>query len=148
MKLFFVICLLFFAPFFAFSEPGEVSLLELERVDLSLPKRVHIRGFLYRTEKGEWVLAAEPNLKSCCIGKKSQVQVIGDFPNSFKTAVTLEGDLIANQGSEIPYRLENAFVLIDRTNRWIPFAGLAFLAIFGALFWWKPGKNKTYPKLS
>lgn len=64
-------------------------------------KWVQIRGFLYKTELNNheaWILAAEPNLKSCCVaspGKKgSQMLAIGNLPEEMpspSTAVAVEG---------------------------------------------------------
>jgi hypothetical protein len=45
---------------------------------------VRLRGFLYPKEDSKWVLAAQPNLRSCCIGNqanvKEQIRVEGDMP--------------------------------------------------------------------
>ena len=40
-------------------------------------EQVKIRGFLYQKDDGAWILAAEPNLRSCCVGsaKKRESQV-------------------------------------------------------------------------
>lgn len=42
--------------------------------DAAYPREVTLRGFLYRTQAGDLVLAAEPNLKSCCVGAQHQVK--------------------------------------------------------------------------
>ncbi len=44
---------------------------------------VELKGFLFRTEGGAWILSSEPNLKSCCVGAghktSSQITLLGDF---------------------------------------------------------------------
>ncbi|NGX41747.1 MAG: hypothetical protein K940chlam7_00019 [Chlamydiae bacterium] len=57
---------------------------------------VTIRGFLYQTQGGDWVLAEEPNLKTCCVGSAKkidrQIFVSGEFGNPERVlAVTLQG---------------------------------------------------------
>ena len=37
---------------------------------------ITIRGFLYENEHGELFLSSQPNLKSCCIGKNKQDQIL------------------------------------------------------------------------
>ena len=53
--------------------------------DAAYPREVTLRGFLYRTQAGDLVLAAEPNLKSCCVGAqhkvKKQIFVEGHIEN-------------------------------------------------------------------
>ncbi len=59
-------------------------------------REVEVRGFLYPTQEGQYVLASEPNLKTCCIGtgKKTtpQLKLIEgkDLPTTTR-AVTVKG---------------------------------------------------------
>lgn len=72
---------------------------------------VQIRGFLYKTALGSedaWILAAEPNLKSCCMGSsgKRGLQLIatGDLPESPpSTAVVLQGHLALSVEVQGPF---------------------------------------------
>lgn len=66
----------------------------------SMPQRhVQMRGFLYKTETGEFILASEPNLKSCCIStdakRDRQVVVVGKEMLEMTPSLTvlLEGDI-------------------------------------------------------
>ncbi len=61
---------------------------------------VTVRGFLYQTSSGNWVLASDPGLKSCCIGAQNRVE----------RQIFIEG----NVGSPTPgrvYTLEGQFLI-------------------------------------
>ncbi len=66
-------------------------------------KRVRLTGFLYKKED-QWVLAAVPNLKTCCVAhvnkKKEQLLVSGEIKDTLPGhAVTLEGYFRHQDGS-------------------------------------------------
>lgn len=96
---------------------------------------VQIRGFLYKTllsEKEAWILAAEPNLKSCCVGSsgKRGLQLVstGDFPeNAPSAAIMLQGHLELTAGSQGPF-----YALSDATIQSASYSlnGVMIIAIF------------------
>lgn len=58
--------------------------------------QVQIRGFLYQAPDQQWMIASEPNLKSCCIGSSNkiahQILLSGNIPTlDFSHAVTIQG---------------------------------------------------------
>lgn len=78
----------------------------------SIPQKVAIKGFLYKSDSHDIILAAEPNLKSCCIGNSTkrnrQIIVIGDIPPSFlsqRKPVTLVGVLTIDPSRPFPAQL-------------------------------------------
>jgi hypothetical protein len=54
---------------------------------------IRIRGFLYRSPENMLILADQPNLKSCCVGKlKHQIIISGNIGTELPLgAVTIEG---------------------------------------------------------
>jgi hypothetical protein len=60
-----------------------LQLEEMERNSLPIPfSKVHIRGFLYSLpeSEGQFILAEEPNIKSCCIHKfKRKIRILGEI---------------------------------------------------------------------
>lgn len=80
--------------------------------DLS-QKAVSVRGFLYKDKQGEFILAQEPNLKSCCIRseekKSSQIQIYFEQPPSSlpKVAVSIKGHMKHANGQK---SLQNAYI--------------------------------------
>lgn len=93
---------------------------------------IEIRGFLYETEQKQLILAAEPNLKSCCVGSHSkrqkQLLVSGDVKEgiSSMSAVTLKGELLVHFGDIFPFRLENASIQVQPD---IPYSMLGVLTM-------------------
>ena len=79
-------------------------------------KKITIKGFLYKNNNENWILASEPNLKSCCVGShlklNSQIIVYGDLPiNPTSRAVSIEGKLqIASTNSKYFYTLKEASI--------------------------------------
>lgn len=77
-------------------------------------KQVRIRGFLYQNAQGEWILASQPNLKSCCVGTPSkfhqQIFISNHLsPASTAYVSTIEG--IFRIHSHNLYRLEQAYLI-------------------------------------
>ncbi len=101
------------------------------------PQPVRIRGFLYQAADGRLILAAEPNLKSCCVAaaamQQRQILVTGtvDIPHPNNYAVLLEGHFIVdNIAAHNPrYRLENATLVAEDDGA----SGLILIIILSAL---------------
>jgi hypothetical protein len=61
---------------------------------------VEVRGFLYKTAKEDWILAAQPNLKSCCVGSSEKIN----------QQIFLEGDP-GMEASTKPVLLQGRFLI-------------------------------------
>ncbi len=122
--LFFLVSLI---PFQVHCETIKLSFTDLSQMKESQfsnwnGKVVSVRGFLYQSDEGKWILASTPNLKTCCVGKGtkalSQIQVEGDLETpSAGRAVNLQGTFKVNpkydqQGHLLGlYELKNTIAL-------------------------------------
>lgn len=107
-----------------------------EKVEALQNQTVQIRGFLYHKldEEGMWVLAAEPNLKSCCVGNKDkagrQLIVNGDMLKDSSRATLLEGKLlISNQSQGYFYALNEAVIQREADSYSSPTYVAAFFSL-------------------
>lgn len=109
-------------------------------------RNVRIRGFLYQTQDGRWILSAEPNLKTCCVGSPAkalqQILVTGDFAKETLEPVTVEGIFLVEpvngpKGTGQLFKLENAKIYQERSGG-IPYGTLAIasLVLGGIAFFW------------
>lgn len=103
---------------------------------------IEIRGFLYRTQEDQLILAPQPNLKTCCIGNPDQLsqQIIissgTHLPNT-QAAVTLQGYLSKRNNKHITfYQLHEAKIVENDTHTalYVIFAVLTLcIALYVAL---------------
>ena len=137
--------------------PIDLSFKQLPQLTSTTPESIHslqnelavfhrqlvkIRGFLYCNPAGQWILAAEPNLKTCCQGASGKVfqQLFlskPDFIDISMHAITLQGILVidpiwiendsSRQLQQI-YRL-NSPVIINTSNSWVNYLILVSLLI-------------------
>lgn len=111
-------------------------------------QRVQIRGFWYSLAPTQGILAASPQLKSCCVGNPSkiyqQLRVRGNIaPSYYHGAITLEGifkiqPLTGAEGQVVQYyRLEEAREIETRSNSSLPFIFVFTGGVLGCLIWFK-----------
>lgn len=108
-------------------------------------REVQIRGFLYQKEDGSWILAAEPNLRTCCVGApgkaKGQIALADDFSATpTKRVVTLQGSLIISPGPL--YRFDRGAQIVPDTSTswWLPLLALVAF-ILGWRYYARHGKK-------
>jgi hypothetical protein len=117
------------------SSPTEVSFQNLEI------GHVAIRGFLYKSSDGQWILVDKPNLKSCCIEKeKTRIVVRGTLPEDANgtVALLLQGDLRPD-GSK--YILDNAIVIEEHHGETFGIIVGVAIATIAAIFLYKKTKG-------
>lgn len=87
-----IACSAYAEVFLSFEE-----LKDEKKVSQANGERVLMRGFLYSKDDGTCILASEPNIRSCCLHKKQQIVVLGDFSEvASHQAVDIEGILAAD----------------------------------------------------
>lgn len=153
-----IVALAYLPPLIAEEQPELFTFLTLESLvqneALSKEKSVQgqliqIRGFLYKTNDSTLILAAEPNLKSCCIGSASkrhkQLLVSGkeEFPLNQNTATTLQGNLQITPNDTFPFRLENARIIPEKnqSKTMLTLIGFILILMSSAFFIWKRKKT-------
>lgn len=81
-----------------------------------------IRGFLYEVD-GQKILASQPNLKTCCLGKEQTIAVEGSFlPPPSHQVVLIEGIIFKNQSRMV---LSDAHIVAEKPNYWPIIAGIS-----------------------
>lgn len=93
-----------------------------------------LRGFLFKTEEGEWLLVDTPNLKSCCVTSLDRkITLLGDF-SAYKenTLLQVKGNLLHIK--EKHYVLSDTAV-VQTKKQGISGAiiGMVFLSLVGAI---------------
>ena len=121
------------------AEPLKITFQDLDRVNS--PQEIIIRGFLYQAPDGRWVLAAESNLRSCCVGAthkaSSQLQLKGSFDRQ-KTnqVITVRGTL---QQQDRHYILSDVQEMPSGSSQhWIIYIILGCTGLWGL---WKISKK-------
>lgn len=132
----------FLQPLYSQDQSISINFFNLGEVAQHNGQLVTIRGFLYESPEASMVLAAEPNLKSCCVGSASkrekQLLVVGDLDSTDGggNAVTLQGNLVVAMGDKFPLRLENARVVPQKDQcYWVlGLVGVGLVLLSGATF--------------
>lgn len=113
------------------------ALKDQSRMEFIKGKKVKIRGFLYSNGKDEWILAADPHLKTCCIGSKEkaaqQIFLDGKFSEKLvNQVIEVEGILNFDPNeNEGRYYSMSELVKIknDKSHAGIILAGLGVVLV-------------------
>lgn len=99
-------------------------------------QEIAIRGFLYQKE-GKTVLASEPNIPSCCLGKENKPYLVlqGDFPPPSNQIALVEGSIVkeASHWTMAPAKLIEKESRLNETL--LLLCLLLFLAAILGKFW-------------
>lgn len=109
---------------------AELDLIKLDQQIIS------IRGFLYKTADQQWILAADPDLKSCCVGAKNkarrQIYLEGELalPQQPVLAITLQGRF-HYQREGPPYYWLSEVAIVSKSDSWGAYSllGIALVAL-------------------
>lgn len=107
---------------------------------------VQLGGFLLKGEKGEWLIASQPSLRSCCIGSKNRASLFvllleKTFDDkAIGSQITVEGRFVVKvERNEVGgvsrlFQLETFSVVEDKKGKidpypWISLASFAAIAL-------------------
>ena len=129
-------------PLCAEEQPLLISFFDLDDTVFSNDQLITIRGFLYESPESQLILAAEPNLKTCCVGSASkrqkQLLVTGDIAPALtrSSAVTLQGNLVIALEDNFPFRLENSLIVPQKDQYYLMLGlvGLGLTLLSGGTF--------------
>lgn len=150
--LFILFCLYFHllqgAETLTFNKLTDLSSFEPESVRTALSdylnKEIHIRGFVYQNDRGQYVLSSKPDLASCCQKKQEniphQIFLEGtEFSSSGGKTIAVQGFLTLNPVRDVEgrlielYRLKEPKILtINNSTTWSLLAlmvGIVFLVL-------------------
>lgn len=129
---------------------GETAPLSLSFQDLSEPaesqlyrkyhnKEVVIRGFIYETAGGEKILAAQPDVKSCCVGSKDktseQILLVGNITlEDASKAYLVQGKFVVDPKKDESNKIVSLYRLEEASIHPRGPMGLIKFIIAGALF--------------
>lgn len=145
-------CIFLFLPLASWCEEAPLVTFEQLQEDAFrgiLPLEVTMRGFIYPVSEGQFILAGEPHLKSCCVGaahhQQRQVILRGPFGAvSPAQAVTITGQLHVHsqEGENIYFSFENPSLLLRPTSwQLILEVNILLAAIAGFILY----RRKTHP---
>lgn len=149
--MFICLCFLLFWNAFIFAENStNLSFQDLSGVNsvesaasMYHGREVTVRGFLYQSLDGRWILASEPNLKTCCVGSPrkvwQQIIVDGEFESVpankvVQIAGTLRVDPVQDDKNAFTqvFRLVNPHLVQEDDNGiwlWIVMSVIGLMAI-------------------
>lgn len=124
---------IFFFCFFTLSLFGaDVPLIHLSALPSAFPsendsihllngQKIRVRGFLYSISENEMVLATQPKLKSCCVGKSAQhirIQDSVSMPMTHNSAVLVEGifRIQQNEKNNSEQFLNRSFYFLEKAQ--------------------------------
>ncbi|WP_075882550.1 hypothetical protein [Candidatus Protochlamydia sp. W-9] len=134
-----ILKLIIFSFFFlSFTTSSQITFEELQSENyFFIPEQsVQIKGFIYQSPWNTFILASQPNLKSCCIDNShqaaQQIFLKGIDKISTNQMVTVQGILklqVQEEGKKLRqfYILENAEIISQKV---LPFWTLIFCFIF------------------
>lgn len=96
-----------------------VSFIDLEKdPNHFLNKEISIKGFYYESDSGEALLSSQPNLKTCCLGKKGPIVLLDkNYSVSNSKPITLKGSLFFEKDDV--FHLKNSQIIIsENTNNY------------------------------
>lgn len=141
------------ATFIIALAPVHINIADLKNSEESLPgpeETVEVKGFLYKSAGGVWILSEEPNLRSCCVGKesKSDSQIL--LPEAYDSAlenhlVTFQGFLSEHSGSGPRWEMTEA-QLVKKVPG-MPWISLAIFICFLGMFAWGVWKKLQISKV-
>ena len=102
---------------------------DLQKLD---QKEIVVRGFLFQTSTGSWILSEKPDVKSCCAGSPAkaiqQIFLDGSYNKSdINKAVTMQGNFLIDiqkdeQNKTTQYYRLSSAKKISNSRRRSPFA--------------------------